>query len=177
METKGGSSAPKPRRRVISVISSISLALGTLTAVPPAFAAELVGKDITAKQSDIFIEKNKQKVSDISGNGSCAVEFNAPLDAEPRAGIELFTINPSATSPDMRAFGFQYRITNSQDRSFSRLSLTDSGLIPVNLGDIPAMAVGSELYKDIPKVNRKSTEPITVSGSRQKNLNLVENFS
>ncbi|EEI27721.1 hypothetical protein [Corynebacterium glucuronolyticum] len=57
METKGGSSAPKPRRRVISVISSISLALGTLTAVPPAFAAEPVGKDITAKQGDTFIEK------------------------------------------------------------------------------------------------------------------------
>ncbi|WP_239170991.1 hypothetical protein [Corynebacterium glucuronolyticum] len=75
METKGGSNAPKPRRRVISVISSISLALGTLTAVPPAFAAELVGEDITAKQSDTFIEKNKQKVSDISGNRSCAVEF------------------------------------------------------------------------------------------------------
>ena len=58
METKGGSSAPKPRRRVISVISSISLALGTLTTVPPAFAAEPVGEDITAKQSDTFIEKN-----------------------------------------------------------------------------------------------------------------------
>ena len=178
METKGGSSAPKPRRRVISVISSISLALGTLTAVSPAFAAEPVGEDATAKQSDTFIEKNNQKVSDISGNGSCAVEFSAPLGDQQRAGLETFVLNPGTESPDKRAFGFQYRITNSQDRSFSRLSLTDSGLIPVNPGDIPAMAVGSELYKDIPKVNRESTERLTITSSRsQRNLNLNENFS
>ena len=180
METKGGSSAPKPRRRVISVISSISLALGTLTAVPPAFAAEPVGKDITAKEGDTFIEKNKQKVSDISGNGSCAVEFVKPLDAKPRAGLELFTINPSPTSPDMRAFGFQYRITNSQDRTFANLIVSDSSRFSVNPGEIPAMAEGSELGTNTgyPKVNRKSTKPMSVKyKNRQTNIELDENFS
>lgn len=180
METKGGSSAPKPRRRVISVISSISLALGTLTAVPPAFAAELVGKDITAKESDTFIEKNNQKVSDISGNRSCAVDFYAPLDAEPRAGLELFTINPSNGSPDKRAFGFQYRITNSQDRTFANLIVSDMArFTAIASGDIPAMAVGSELGTNtgFPKVNRESTKPMSVTTGRQTEIGLVENFS
>ncbi len=180
METKGGSSAPKPRRRVISVISSISLALGTLTAVPPAFAAELVGEDITAKQSDTFIEKNKQKVSDISGNGSCVVEFVKPLDAKPRAGLELFTINPSNDLPDKKSFGFQYRITNSQDRTFANLTVSDSGRFPVTPGEIPAMAEGSELGTNtgFPKVNRESTKPIGVTTrGGQRNINLAESFS
>ncbi|WP_297690159.1 G5 domain-containing protein, partial [uncultured Anaerococcus sp.] len=90
-------------------------------------------------------------------------------------GFKFEIKNPSETSPSKTEYGYQITIDKKTgQRTYTRVDVTDSGLIPVNPGDKPMMDQGDKITPKSPDVTYKPTEntEITKSG-QQKNLNYV----
>ncbi|MDD6918887.1 MAG: G5 domain-containing protein, partial [Peptoniphilaceae bacterium] len=90
-------------------------------------------------------------------------------------GFKFEIKNPSETSPSKTEYGYQITIDKKTgQRTYTRIDVTDSGLVPVNPGNKPMMGEGDKLTAESPDVTYKPTEntEITKSGP-QKNLNYV----
>ena len=88
-------------------------------------------------------------------------------------GFKFELKNPSATSPSKTEYGYQVTIDKKTgQRTYTRVYVTDSGLVPVPLGEKPMMKEGDKLTPGSPDITFKPNEnvDVTVSG-RQKNLN------
>ena len=88
-------------------------------------------------------------------------------------GFKFELKNPSATSPSKREYGYQITIDKETgQRTYTKVSVTDSGLVPAPLGEKPMMNEGDELTPESPNVNLKPSENGEVTaGGRQRNLN------
>ena len=88
-------------------------------------------------------------------------------------GFKFELKNPSPTSPSKTEYGYVISIDKETgQRTYTKVTVTDSGLIPVNPGDKPMMNQGDKLTAESPGVSYKPIEntELTTSG-RQRNLN------
>ncbi len=88
-------------------------------------------------------------------------------------GFKFDFKNPSATSPSKTEYGYQVTIDKKTgQRTYTKIYVTDSGLIQVNPGEKPMMNEEDKLTPDSPNVtfNPDENTEITVSRS-QRNLN------
>ena len=169
---RSGSARRRSSRKGVAALSAITLALSGLsitsfnTVVPEATAATLSGG---VRDKSGAVEKDKQKASDLPA-GSCTVSESTPEGSQ--AGFSWYTSEPSASSPNKKAWGLSVSFDNSKDRTFADWSFTNSGLMGsyLNTGQIPAMDAGQTLGG---KVTHKADEFLKIDGSRQqRNLNL-----
>ena len=92
---------------------------------------------------------------------------------EVKDGLQFNTKNPSATSPSKTEYGYQITINKKTgQRTYTKLYVTDSGLIPVDGGNKQMMSEGDKLTPESPDVTYKPGENAIIdSAGRQRNLN------
>ena len=87
-------------------------------------------------------------------------------------GFKFDTSNPNPTSPSKTKYGYLISIDKKTgQRTYTKVVVSDSGLIPVNTGDKPMMGEGEKLTPDSPDVTYKPDEDGDISGKRQKLYN------
>ena len=88
-------------------------------------------------------------------------------------GFKFELKNPSATSPSKTEYGYQITIDKKTgQRTYTKLYVTDSGLIPVDPGEKPMVNEGDRLTPESPGVTYKPNENTEITASRsQRNLN------
>lgn len=104
--------------------------------------------------------------------GSTIVENGITDEGKEKDGFKFDTLNPSAGSPDKKAYGYEIVIDKKTgQRTYTKIFVTDSGRSPVNTGDKPMMGEGEKLTPDSPEVTYKPDEDGGISGKRQKLYN------
>ncbi|WP_297378590.1 adhesin domain containing protein, partial [uncultured Helcococcus sp.] len=88
-------------------------------------------------------------------------------------GFKFELKNPSETSPSKTEYGYQITIDKKTgQRTYTKVTVTDSGLIPINTGNKPMMGQGDKLTAESPAVSYKPQENTELASSgRQRNLN------
>ena len=88
-------------------------------------------------------------------------------------GFKFELKNPGTDSPSKTEYGYEITIDKKTgQRTYTKISVTDSGLIPVNPGNKPMMGEGNKLTPESPGVNYKPAENVDLTASRrQRNLN------
>ncbi|OFU51436.1 G5 domain-containing protein [Aerococcus sp. HMSC10H05] len=118
-----------------------------------------------------YSESERYKQTDLERGDTN--QYNLITDqGEVKDGLEFNTANPSETSPSKTEYGYQITIDKKTgQRTYTRIDVTDSGLIPVNPGNKSMMGQGEGLTSDTPKVTYKPNENTEVTkGGRQTNL-------
>ncbi len=160
-------------RKGAAALSAITLALGSLSILAPSdFAPEVTAATFTGgiRDKSGAVEKDAQKASDLQA-GSCLVSENAPQGSQ--AGFSWNTSEPSAASPNKKAWGLSVSFDNSKDRTFADWSFTNSGNMGTYLdaAQVPAMDAGQTFLGN--NVTDKADENLAITASRQqRNLNL-----
>ncbi|WP_375712836.1 adhesin domain containing protein, partial [Corynebacterium riegelii] len=162
----------KRARTGIAASSVVALALGAFSVVAPgplapSAAAATMSGGIRDKSG--AVEKDDQKASDVKA-GSCVV--SGTTESGSQAGFSWYTSEPSASSPNKKAWGLSVSFDNSKDRTFADWGFTNSGLMGAYLDEaqVPAMDAGQTLGG---KVTYKADEILVIDGFRQqRNLNL-----
>ena len=104
--------------------------------------------------------------------GSTIVGNVSTDEGKEKDGFKFKTLNPSASSPDKKAYGYEITIDKKTgQRTYTKVVVTDSGLVPVNAGDKPMMKEGEKLTPDSPEVTYKPDEDGNISGRKQKLYN------
>ncbi|OFT77149.1 hypothetical protein HMPREF3104_02990 [Corynebacterium sp. HMSC30G07] len=163
----------KRARTGIAASSVVALALGAFSVVAPgplapSAAAATMSGGIREKSG--AVEKDAQKASDVKA-GSCVV--SGTTESGSQAGFSWYTSEPSASSPNKKAWGLSVSFDNSKDRTFADWGFTNSGLMGgyLDKGQIPAMDAGQTFVDKV--VTHKADEFLVITGSgRQRNLNL-----
>ena len=88
-------------------------------------------------------------------------------------GFKFELKNPSASSPDKKAYGYEIVIDKKTgQRTYTKIVVTDSGLIKVDPGNKPMMDKGDKSTDESPAVTYKPNEETIIDGNRQqRNLN------
>ncbi|WP_185963807.1 G5 domain-containing protein, partial [Corynebacterium hiratae] len=171
---RSGSARRPSSRKGVAALSAITLALSGLsitsfnTVVPEATAAEFSGG---IRDKSGAVEQDAQKASDLPA-GSCVVSGKAENGSQ--AGFSWYTSEPSASSPNKKAWGLSVSFDNSKDRTFADWAFTNSGLMGgyLDVAQIPATDAGQTFVDKV--VTHKADEFLKIDGSgRQRNLNLV----
>ena len=135
------------------------------------------------KADDPNYSENEKKIQDYSKSeryketdlqqGDTNQEFHKDDKKEEKDGFKFDYKNPSETSPSKTEYGYQITIDKKTgQRTYTRVSVTDSGLIPVNPGEKPMMGQGDRLTPESPGASYKPTEDTIINKSgRQFNLN------
>ncbi|WP_083290230.1 G5 domain-containing protein [Corynebacterium sp. HMSC05H05] len=160
--------------RSIAASSVIALALGGLSVVAPGpLAPEAAAATLSGgiRDKSGAVEKDAQKASDLPA-GSCVVQADNSQQGS-QAGFSWYTSEPSASSPDKKAWGLSVSFDNSKDRTFADWGFTNNGRMGTYLdaAQISAMNAGQTLVDKV--VTHKADEilGITTSGP-QRPLNL-----
>ena len=105
--------------------------------------------------------------------GDTNQEFYKTDEKEEKDGFKFELKNPSATSPSKTEYGYQITIDKKTgQRTYTKIYVTDSGLIPVDPGEKPMMDKGEKLTPESPDVTYNPDENTNISASRaQRNLN------
>ena len=92
---------------------------------------------------------------------------------EVKDGLEFNIKNPSSTSPSKTEYGYQITIDKKTgQRTYTKIYVTDSGLIPLDKGNKPMMGQGEKLTPESPDVTYKPGENAIIDGAgKQRNLN------
>ncbi|WP_278638055.1 G5 domain-containing protein [Peptoniphilus harei] len=127
--------------------------------------------------------EDEKEIKDYSGSeryretdlqpGDTNQESDITDQGEAKDGLEFNIKNPSATSPSKTEYGYQITIDKKTgQRTYTKVYVTDSGLITVNPGEKPMMGDGEKISAESPYVTYKPDENTNISGSRtQRNLN------
>lgn len=88
-------------------------------------------------------------------------------------GFKFEIKNPAADSTSKTEYGYEITIDKKTgQRTYTKIDVTDSGLIPVGTGDKSMMSQGDKLTPDSPDVTFKPNEDTAIDKSgRQMNLN------
>lgn len=135
--------------------------------------------EATTEQNYTEEEKN---IKDYSGSeryketdltpGSTIVENRITDEGKEKDGFKFDTLNPSKTSPSKTEYGYLISIDKKTgQRTYTKIVVSDSGLVPVNTGDKPMMGEGEKLTPDSSEVTYKPDEDGGISGKRQKLYN------
>ena len=121
-----------------------------------------------------YNSSNRYKETDLQPGDTNQSLVNTDEKVE-KDGFKFEYKNPSASSPDKKAYGYEIVIDKKTgQRTYTRIDVTDGGLIPVNPGDKPMMGKGEKLIAESPAVTYKPNEDVEVTASKnQRNLNYV----
>ena len=137
----------------------------------------------SAESNEQNYSKDEEKIKDYSGSeryketdlqpGDTNQEFYKGDEKVEKDGFKFDFKNPSAESPSKTEYGYQITIDKKTgQRTYTKVYVTDSGLVPVNPGDKPMMNVGEKATPGSPDVTYKPTENSTIDAAkRQRNLN------
>lgn len=118
------------------------------------------------KQTDLQPGDTKQELdkTDEKDNDGKRVE---------KDGFKFQTSNPSDDTPSKTQYGYQITIDKKTgQRTYTKIIVTDSGLIQVDPGDKPMMGQGDKLTAESPDVTYEPNEDVKLTASRrQRNLN------
>ena len=127
--------------------------------------------------------EDEKEIKDYSGSeryketdlqpGDTNQESKITDQGEAKDGLEFNILNPSPTSPSKTEYGWQITIDKKTgQRTYTKIYVTDSGLIPVNPGEKPMVNEGDRLTPESPGVTYKPNENTKITASRQqRNLN------
>ena len=69
-------------------------------------------------------------------------------------GFKFQTSNPAADTPSKTQYGYQITIDKKTgQRTYTKVTVTDSGLIPINTGNKPMLGQGDKLTAESPAVS------------------------
>lgn len=118
-----------------------------------------------------YSDSERYKTTDLTP-GSTIVENVVTDKGVAKDGFKFDTLNPSPTSPSKTEYGYVISIDKKTgQRTYTKIVVTDSGLVPVKAGDKPMMGEGEKLTPDSPDVTYKPDEDGDISGKRQKLYN------
>ena len=153
--------------------------------------AQGAGEGEAAKEEDKHIQKatdpnygeDEGKIKDYNKSeryketdlqpGDTNQESNITDQGEAKDGLEFNTKNPSADTSSKTEYGYQITIDKKTgQRTYTKVYVTDSGLIPVDEGEKQMMDKGEKLTSESPDVTYKPNENTKITASRsQRNLN------
>ena len=115
---------------------------------------------------------NRYKETDLQPGDTNQNLVNTDEKVE-KDGFKFDLKNPGTDSPSKTEYGYEITIDKKTgQRTYTKINVTDSGLIPVNPGNKPMMGEGNKLTSESPGVNYKPTENVDLTASRrQRNLN------
>ncbi|MGX7178322.1 G5 domain-containing protein [Facklamia hominis] len=124
------------------------------------------------KEIKDYNESERYKETDLQP-GDTNQEFNKTDEKQIKDGFKFELKNPSATSPSKTEYGYQITIDKKTgQRTYTKVYVTDSGLIPVDPGEKPMMSEGDKLTPGSPDVTYKPDENTIIDAARtQRNLN------
>ena len=124
------------------------------------------------KEIKDYDDNNRYKETDLQP-GDTNQSLGKTDEKKEKDGFKFETKNPSVTSPSKTEYGYEITIDKKTgQRTYTKVTVTDSGLIPVNPGNKPMMGEGDKLNPDSPGVTYKPTENTELTASqRQRNLN------
>ena len=115
---------------------------------------------------------NRYKETDLQPGDTNQTLNNTDEKVE-KDGFKFETKNPSETSPSKTEYGYEITIDKKTgQRTYTKVTVTDSGLISVDAGNKPMMGQGDKLTPESPVVTYNPEEDSNISASRrQRNLN------
>ena len=141
-------------------------------------------KDIhIQKADDPNYGKDEAKIQDYNGSNRYKETDLEPGDTNQtlikddekveKDGFKFELKNPSADSKSKTEYGYQITIDKKTgQRTYTKITVTDSGLIQVDPGDKPMMNQGDKLTPGSPGITYKPNENTELTASvRQRNLN------
>ena len=138
--------------------------------------ADAVVKDYTLDEGKIkdYDASNRYKQTDLQP-GDTKQELEKTDEKVEKDGFKFELKNPSETSPSKTEYGYGITIDKKTgQRTYTKIDVTDSGLIQVDPGDKPMMGKRDKLTPESPDVTYKPNEDTKLTASkRQRNLNYV----
>ena len=124
------------------------------------------------KEIKDYSESERYRETDLQP-GDTNQKFDKTDEKEVKDGFKFELKNPSSTSPSKTEYGYQITIDKKTgQRTYTKIYVTDSGLILVNPGEKPMMDQGDKLTPGSPEVTYKPGEDSNITASRkQRNLN------
>nr|WP_083432108.1 adhesin domain containing protein [Anaerococcus mediterraneensis] len=119
-----------------------------------------------------YSESERYKTTDLEP-GDTNQALGKTNEKVEKDGFKFELKNPSATSPSKTEYGYQITIDKKTgQRTYTKIYVTDSGLIPLDKGNKPMMGQGEKLTPESPDVTYKPDENAIIDGAgKQRNLN------
>ena len=119
-----------------------------------------------------YSESERYKETDLQP-GDTNQDFNKTDEKVEKDGFKFELKNPSDTSPSKTEYGYKITIDKKTgQRTYTKVTVTDSGLISVDPGNKPMMDQGDKITPESPAVTYKPNEDTNLTASRrQRNLN------
>ena len=145
--------------------------------------AQGAGETATKEEKDPNYSDDEKQIQDYDGSerykttdlqpGNVNQELNSTDEKKVKDGFKVDFKNPSETSPSKTEYGYQITIDKKTgQRTYTKIYVTDSGLIPAPLGEKPMMGQGDKLTSESTGVTFTPDEKgeITAAG-KQRNFN------
>ena len=163
------------KRKVLSFILAFALLVSFIPMNLIQAADEPNYAEDEAKIKD-YSESERYRTTDLQP-GDTNQESLVTDQGKVKDGLEFNIKNPSATSPSKTEYGFQIAIDKAKgQRTYTKLTVTDGGLIPVDKGEKAMMAERDKLTTESPAVTYKPIENTIIEAHRsQRNLNYIAN--
>ncbi|MDU5149031.1 MAG: G5 domain-containing protein [Anaerococcus prevotii] len=135
------------------------------------------------ESTDTNYSKDEKEIKDYSGEeryketdlqpGDTNQSFYNTDEKVEKDGFKFELSNPSADSPSKTEYGYQITIDKKTgQRTYTKVYVTDSGLVPVDQGSKPMMGKGDKLTSESPGVTYEPGEDTNITASRrQRNIN------
>ncbi len=119
-----------------------------------------------------YNDKERYRQTDLQP-GDTSQTLDSTDERVEKDGFKFELKNPSPTSPSKTQYGYQITIDKKTgQRTYTKVAVTDSGLILVNPGNKPMMGKGDKLTPESAAVSYKPQENTELTSSgRQRNLN------
>ncbi|WP_049691226.1 G5 domain-containing protein [Anaerococcus jeddahensis] len=117
-----------------------------------------------------YNDSERYKTTDLEAGSVNQTGYNTDANAEKgKDGFKLDTLNPSNTSPSKTEYGYQITIDKETgQRTYTDISVSDSGNVPVETGEKPMMGVGDKLVPNSPDVTYKPEDKVDITGKKNK---------
>lgn len=165
-------------RAGLTLTSTIALALGGAAVVAPTPHAGAQEAESNLVYTGDIVARSQQHQREALGANSCSVELLSTDEGENHAGFTFHLKNPTDETPSKTEFGLQMHFDTSKQRTFTGGFFTDSGLVPVNTGDLGVVPEGEKLTPGNPFTVNDTAAPGKITpGGRQRNLKGEFTFS
>ena len=130
--------------------------------------------DYSAEEKNIkdYSDSERYKETDLQpGDTNQSLDKND--EKVEKDGFKFELKNPSPTSPSKTEYGYEVVIDKKTgQRTYTKIFVTDSGLISVDPGNKPMMDKGDKITPESPEITYKPNEDTNLTASRrQRNLN------
>lgn len=164
------------KRKVLSLILAFALFVSFLPINLLKAADEMNYAKDEAKIED-YSDSERYRQTDLQP-GDTNQEFYKTDEKQEKDGFKFVLKNPSSESPSKTEWGYQITINKEKgQRTYTSLTVTDSGRVPAQAGEKPMMDVGDKLISEsteFPKVNFKPTDSGKMTASKtQRNYNYL----